>query len=95
MDRITIEPFVLDQQRIRFWGAVCGYCGTRPGMPVNFLAGPMCSLNEDEKADVIEAVMEAVGGVSRTPQTRKAFDVIESRRHIRQQRQAGKESTVS
>ena len=95
MDRIVIEPFVLDQQRLRFWGTVCGYCGTRPGMPVNFLLPPQCSLTEDEKADVIEAVMEAVGGVSRTPQTMKAFDVIESRRHIREQRQERKESGLS
>jgi len=83
MDKITIEPFVFDQQRIRYWGAVCGYCGDKPGMPVCFLAGRMDKLTVEEKADVIEHVMEQVGDVPRTPQTRKAFDVIDDRRNSR------------
>lgn len=81
MERITIEPLVLDQQRIRYWGAVCGYCGTLPGMPVNFFIGPMDKLTTEEKADVLAFVEARVGLVKRTSQTKAAFDVLDARRN--------------
>ncbi len=78
-DKITIEHHVLDQNRIRFWGVPCGYCGTRPGMPVNFFAGRMDTLSTQEKAEVIAYVIEHVGAVKRTAQTREAFRVFDHR----------------
>lgn len=81
MDRITIQPFVFDQQRLLFWGVPCGYCGTHPNMPVCFLVGRQNTLSAVEKADVIEYVIEHVGPVKRTYQTKEAFDVIDSRRN--------------
>ena len=85
MERIVIEPLALDQKRIRYWGVVCGYCGDKPGMPVNFL--PWCRLTDDERADVIEVVQEQIGPVKRTYQNRKVFDVLEYRADPKNQRQ--------
>ena len=79
MEKITIEYHVFDQNRILFWGVPCGYCGIAPGRPVCFLAGRQNALDDGEKADVIAYVQEQVGAVKRTKQTRKAFDVLDTR----------------
>jgi len=85
---ITIKPFVDqagrpigkgDQQRIFWHGSHVAYCGTKPNMPINFLAGKNCLLNESERADVLAAVIAQLGSVKITPQSKSLFDVLEER----------------
>lgn len=64
---------------IFFWGVLCGYCWTRPGGPVCFLAGKQDKLTVEEKADVLEHVQSTIGHIRETRQTRKAFDELRRR----------------
>ena len=85
MNRVELKPHVLDQQQVLFYGCLCGYCGTREGMPVTFLAETrgqiqgQNKLNNEEKADVIAYVQEKVGAVKRTKQNRAAFAILDAR----------------
>lgn len=80
MERIRIARHVRTQHCIFMWGQLVGFCDERPNMPVNFLAGSMDILDDEEKADVIEYVADRVASVRRTRQTQEAWRVID-RRH--------------
>ena len=79
-DLIFVRPFVADQQRVFMYNRHVGFCGTLPGMGVNFLAGKNCTLTDDERADVVEFVSREVGEVGENKQNRKVFDVLRERR---------------
>lgn len=74
-ERISLEPFMFDQQQIKFYGRRVGYCGTRAGMPVNFLTdarskhGPQCGLTDSERTEVLAFVIQQLGSVKKTQQT--------------------------
>jgi hypothetical protein len=71
METWQLKPHFADQQRILFWGTLVGYCGVGPHQPVCFLAGPMDRLSIRE-----------IGPVRITPQTREAFNELNSRADI-------------
>lgn len=75
-ERISIIPFVFDQQQILFWNRRVGYCGTGPNMPVTFLteARGQCALSDDEKRDVIRYVISRLGSIKPTVQTNPFID---------------------
>ena len=70
----------LETCQVFMYGVLVGYCDSRPGFPLCFLAGRQGKLTDSEKADVLEYVQAEGGAVKPTRQTQKAFDELARRR---------------
>lgn len=45
-----------------------GFCGNKPGMPINFLIPKQCPLKHEQKCEVVAAVKEKLGRIKVTKQ---------------------------